>query len=130
MADRCSSFVYDFSNLRACLFCVRSSAVVATHIFDGFPSLRQSLRTSLILALRALNNLNKAEALAMDNHDQIDSSNPGAALEGTTLGVNPTQYYRPEPRLGFTPFAELWHGRLAMVGIVLALAFELITHHM
>lgn len=64
----------------------------------------------------------------MDNQNQIESSTPSNALENTTLGVNPTQYYRPEPRLGFTPYAELWNGRLAMVGIVLALAFELLTH--
>ena len=66
----------------------------------------------------------------MDNQAQVDSSNSSTAVESSTLGVNPTQYYRPEPRLGFTPFAELWNGRLAMVGIVLALAFELISHAM
>ena len=77
-----------------------------------------------------INNLNKAEALVMDTQNQIDASDSSAALEGKTLGVNPTRYYRPEPKLGFTPFAELWNGRLAMVGIVLALAFELISHHL
>jgi len=66
----------------------------------------------------------------MDNQTKVDSSNSSAAMESSTLGVNPTQYYRPEPRLGFTPFAELWNGRLAMVGIVLALAFELISRHL
>lgn len=66
----------------------------------------------------------------MDTQNQIDASDSSAALEGKTLGVNPTRYYRPEPKLGFTPFAELWNGRLAMVGIVLALAFELISHHL
>lgn len=50
------------------------------------------------------------------------------ALETKTLGVSPTQYYRPEPRLGFTPFAELWNGRLAMVGIIVALAIEIVAH--
>lgn len=65
----------------------------------------------------------------MDNQTQVDSSNSGAALDSKTLGVNPTRYYRPEPRLGFTPFAELWNGRLAMVGIALALAFEFLTHY-
>ncbi|MEM6451369.1 MAG: high light inducible protein [Cyanobacteria bacterium P01_D01_bin.105] len=65
----------------------------------------------------------------MDSQTQLDSLDSDAALEGKMLGVNPTSYYQPEPRLGFTPFAELWNGRLAMVGIVIALAFEIITHH-
>ena len=65
----------------------------------------------------------------MENPNQTDSSGTTAALEVKTLGVNPTRYYRPEPRLGFTPFAELWNGRLAMVGIIVALAFEIISHH-
>jgi hypothetical protein len=65
----------------------------------------------------------------MENQNQIDSSKTSAALETKTFGVNPNRYYRPEPRLGFTPFAELWHGRLAMVGIIVALAFELISRH-
>ncbi len=65
----------------------------------------------------------------MENQNQIDPSGTTAALEAKTLGVNPTRYYRPEPRLGFTPFAELWNGRLAMVGIIIALAFEIISHH-
>ena len=65
----------------------------------------------------------------MDNQDRTESLDSGAALDSKTFGVNPTSYYRPEPRLGFTPFAELWNGRLAMVGIALALAFELLTHH-
>lgn len=29
---------------------------------------------------------------------------------------------------GFTPQAELWNGRLAMIGFVSALAIELFTH--
>lgn len=29
---------------------------------------------------------------------------------------------------GFTPQAELWNGRLAMLGFVLAIAIELFTH--
>ncbi|KPQ33106.1 MAG: Chlorophyll A-B binding protein [Phormidesmis priestleyi Ana] len=64
----------------------------------------------------------------MENPNKLDSSGTSAALETKMLGVNPTRYYRPEPRLGFTPFAELWNGRLAMVGIIVALAFELISH--
>ena len=50
-------------------------------------------------------------------------------LERKALGVNPAHYYRPEPRLGFTPYAELWNGRLAMIGIIVALTFELIFNH-
>jgi len=64
----------------------------------------------------------------MENPNKLDSSGTSAALETKMLGVNPTRYYRTEPRLGFTPFAELWNGRLAMVGIIVALAFELISH--
>nr|WP_103666675.1 chlorophyll a/b-binding protein [Pseudanabaena sp. BC1403] len=30
---------------------------------------------------------------------------------------------------GFTPQAELWNGRLAMIGFVSAIAIELLTHH-
>ncbi len=64
-------------------------------------------------------------------NSQVQSENPDVetAVESKTLGVNPTQYYRPEPRLGFTPYAELWNGRLAMVGIIFALAFELISKY-
>jgi hypothetical protein len=65
----------------------------------------------------------------MENQNQIDSSKTGAALDSKTFGINPNRYYRPEPRLGFTPFAELWNGRLAMVGIIVALAFELVSRH-
>jgi ferrochelatase len=32
-----------------------------------------------------------------------------------------------EPRLGFVSFAELWNGRLAMLGFVIGLATELLT---
>ena len=65
----------------------------------------------------------------MEHPAQAKSSVNRAALESKTLGIDPNRYYRPEPRLGFTPFAELWNGRLAMVGIIVALAFEMISHH-
>lgn len=65
----------------------------------------------------------------MKDPKQVSPLGSSAALEAKTFGVNPAQYYRPEPRLGFTPFAELWNGRLAMVGIIVALAFELISRH-
>jgi ferrochelatase len=32
-----------------------------------------------------------------------------------------------EPRFGFVSFAELWNGRLAMLGFVIGLATELLT---
>jgi len=31
------------------------------------------------------------------------------------------------PRFGFVPFAELWNGRLAMLGFVIGLATELLS---
>ncbi|MEL6262955.1 MAG: chlorophyll a/b-binding protein [Cyanobacteria bacterium J06626_6] len=66
--------------------------------------------------------------------DKLKSADLGSnaavtALNNKTLGVSATQYYKPEPRLGFTPYAELWNGRLAMVGFVIALIFELISSH-
>lgn len=54
--------------------------------------------------------------------------NSNESVESTKLGVNATRYYRPEPRLGFTPYAELWNGRLAMVGLLLATLFEVAIH--
>ena len=33
----------------------------------------------------------------------------------------------PEPKLGFTRFAELWNGRLAMIGFVSAILVEMAT---
>ena len=59
----------------------------------------------------------------------LESSIASDALANKTLGVSATRYYKPEPRLGFTPYAELWNGRIAMVGFFIALAFELISNH-
>lgn len=59
----------------------------------------------------------------------IESNIASEALANKTLGVSPTRYYRPEPRMGFTPYAELWNGRLAMVGFIVALVFELVSTH-
>lgn len=56
----------------------------------------------------------------------LDSSAAAAALESKTLGVSATRYYKPEARMGFTPYAELWNGRLAMLGIFGILAFAAI----
>ena len=33
----------------------------------------------------------------------------------------------PEPKLGFTRFAELWNGRLAMIGFLAAILVEMVT---
>ena len=65
----------------------------------------------------------------MNSQVQSENSSVESALKSKTFGVNPTQYYRPEPRLGFTPYAELWNGRLAMVGVIVALAFELLSKY-
>lgn len=59
----------------------------------------------------------------------LESNAAMTALNHKTLGVSATRYYKPEPRLGFTPYAELWNGRLAMVGFVIALIFELVSSH-
>ena len=32
-----------------------------------------------------------------------------------------------QPRFGFVDFAEMWNGRLAMIGIVIGLSTELLT---
>jgi hypothetical protein len=32
-----------------------------------------------------------------------------------------------QPRFGFVPFAEIWNGRLAMLGFVIGLATEWLT---
>ncbi len=33
----------------------------------------------------------------------------------------------PQPQLGFTRFAELWNGRLAMIGFASAILVEILT---
>lgn len=37
------------------------------------------------------------------------------------------QPQNPEPKLGFTRFAEIWNGRLAMIGFVAAILVEMAT---
>ncbi len=37
------------------------------------------------------------------------------------------QTQTPEPKLGFTRFAELWNGRLAMIGFLSAAVVEIVT---
>jgi hypothetical protein len=34
---------------------------------------------------------------------------------------------KQQPKFGFTPFAETWNGRLAMLGFVIGLATEWMT---
>lgn len=38
-------------------------------------------------------------------------------------------YITEEPQTGFTPYAELLNGRLAMIGFVSLLALEIFTGH-
>lgn len=61
-----------------------------------------------------------------NNLQSVPSDSSVTALESKVLGVSATRYYRPEPRLGFTPYAELWNGRLAMLGIFAVLAWAAI----
>ena len=68
----------------------------------------------------------------MENKTKLvpaESNTASTELDNKVLGVSATRYYKPEPRLGFTPYAELWHGRLAMVGFFVALIFELLSAH-
>ena len=37
------------------------------------------------------------------------------------------QTQTPEPKLGFTRFAEIWNGRLAMIGFLAAVLVEFAT---
>ena len=41
--------------------------------------------------------------------------------------VKTTTVKKDEPKFGFTPFAELLNGRLAMIGFVAALITEYVT---
>ena len=36
---------------------------------------------------------------------------------------------KKESKFGFTPFAEIWNGRLAMIGFVAAIILDLNTGH-
>lgn len=63
----------------------------------------------------------------MENFTEQDS--PSSDTQEKTLGISVSDYYCPQPRLGFTPYAELWNGRLAMVGFVVALVAEVLSSH-
>lgn len=41
--------------------------------------------------------------------------------------ITPKPYLQKEPRFGFTRFAEIWNGRLAMLGFMASILTELIT---
>jgi len=43
--------------------------------------------------------------------------------------VEPKMYVMDEPQVGFTEYAELLNGRLAMIGFVSLLALEAMTGH-
>lgn len=45
------------------------------------------------------------------------------------FAVEPKVYVQENPRVGFTPYAELLNGRLAMIGFVSLLILEMITGH-
>lgn len=43
------------------------------------------------------------------------------------FAVEPKMYVQENPRTGFTPYAEMLNGRLAMLGFVSLLALEVFT---
>lgn len=43
------------------------------------------------------------------------------------FAVEPKVYVQANPRTGFTPYAEMLNGRLAMIGFVSLLALEVFT---
>jgi hypothetical protein len=45
------------------------------------------------------------------------------------FAVEPEVYVQEESRAGFTPYAELLNGRLAMIGFVSLLLLEVLTGH-
>ncbi|MBF2062963.1 MAG: high light inducible protein [Calothrix sp. C42_A2020_038] len=48
-------------------------------------------------------------------------------MENTTQTTAPVVENRNEWRWGFTPQAEIWNGRLAMLGFTVAIFIELFT---
>ena len=45
------------------------------------------------------------------------------------FAIEPPMYVMSESQSGFTPYAELFNGRLAMIGFVSLLVLEAVTGH-
>ncbi|HEY9739789.1 MAG TPA: chlorophyll a/b-binding protein [Coleofasciculaceae cyanobacterium] len=45
------------------------------------------------------------------------------------FAVEPKMYVQENPRTGFTPYAEIVNGRLAMIGFISLLALEVVSGH-
>jgi hypothetical protein len=45
------------------------------------------------------------------------------------FAIEPKMYVQNSPRVGFTKYAEILNGRLAMIGFVSLLALEILTKH-
>ena len=43
--------------------------------------------------------------------------------------IEPKMYVEEEPRVGFTEYAEMLNGRLAMIGFVSLIVLEVLTGH-
>jgi hypothetical protein len=54
----------------------------------------------------------------LDNQGKLDN-----------LAIEPQVYVQTELRTGFTPYAEVLNGRLAMIGFVALLALEVLSDH-
>lgn len=54
----------------------------------------------------------------IDNQGKLDN-----------FAIEPQVYVQAEPRTGFTPYAEVLNGRLAMIGFVALLALEVLSGH-
>lgn len=54
----------------------------------------------------------------IDNQGKLDN-----------FAIEPQVYVQSESRTGFTPYAEVVNGRLAMIGFVALLALEVLSGH-